>query len=248
MEGWLAVATTVLLLVGREGMEDSLALSVVEPQALTEAVEEGLAVGTSALAECEALPSSVALSQAVALAVWRLLRVAGGERLGEPLSVTEGVGALSRGAGQGAGGGCGRCGRGGHRGRGRLRGAARAPRGRCRDAHGARGHEAGRGRGRGRLQLEEGVPGRWRWSQNRSARSLCSDRLMLTSPLPLALASASTSDVMPTPGLPSMRMGLAPCCMPRSTRSRLQRAVGAPREKEGTLGGRGPRGGKAAPQ
>ena len=76
--------------------------------------------------------------------------------------------------------------------------------------------------------------GRWRWSQNRSARSLCSDRLMVTSLLPLALASASTSDVLPTPGLPSMRMGLAPCCMPRSTRSRLQRAVGAPRKKAGT--------------
>ena len=61
---------------------------------------------------------------------------------------------------------------------------------------------------------------------NRSIRSVCSERLRRVKGLPIALARAVTSVVLPTPGLPSNKIGFG-SCRARITRIALERVVGA---------------------
>ncbi|PYI25267.1 hypothetical protein BP00DRAFT_302447, partial [Aspergillus indologenus CBS 114.80] len=61
---------------------------------------------------------------------------------------------------------------------------------------------------------------------NRSVRSVCSERLIRVSGFPRALASAVTSVVFPTPGLPSRRIGFG-SCNPRAILTELPIVVGA---------------------
>ena len=68
--------------------------------------------------------------------------------------------------------------------------------------------------------------GTGRSEPSRSAMSVCSDRLMRTSGCPIACATAVISDVLPTPGEPSSRIGLCSCSA-RSTRFRFEHVVGA---------------------
>ncbi len=65
--------------------------------------------------------------------------------------------------------------------------------------------------------------------------SVCSDKLMRTTLWPDALAMAMQSEVLPTPGLPSSRMGLC-SCRPRSTRMTFLAVVGACRAKSSLAG------------
>ena len=68
--------------------------------------------------------------------------------------------------------------------------------------------------------------GTGRSEPNRSAMSVCSERLMRTMGCPITCAIAMMRDVLPTPGEPSRRMGLCSCSA-RSTRLRLEHVVGA---------------------
>ncbi|KAB8242217.1 hypothetical protein BDV35DRAFT_384258 [Aspergillus flavus] len=62
----------------------------------------------------------------------------------------------------------------------------------------------------------------------RSVRSVCSERLIRVRGFPSALARAVTSVVLPTPGLPSSRIGLE-SCKPRAILTELAIVVGASR-------------------
>ncbi|EGW30735.1 uncharacterized protein SPAPADRAFT_141939 [Spathaspora passalidarum NRRL Y-27907] len=61
---------------------------------------------------------------------------------------------------------------------------------------------------------------------NKSTKSVCSDKLIRTKGLPVALANAVTKSVLPTPGLPSNKIGLW-TCMARITLMALDAVVGA---------------------
>eukprot|EP00962_Isochrysis_galbana_P005086 scaffold1394_cov109-Isochrysis_galbana.AAC.29 len=88
-----------------------------------------------------------------------------------------------------------------------------------------------------------GAPSTGRSEPSRSIRSVCSDRLMRTTGWPHAAPSAWTSDVLPTPGLPSSRTGLR-SCIARKTRNALARGVGAASEMGAGVGGTVPIGTK----
>ncbi|KAH3671434.1 hypothetical protein WICMUC_004614 [Wickerhamomyces mucosus] len=61
---------------------------------------------------------------------------------------------------------------------------------------------------------------------NRSTKSVCSDRLIRVSAFPVAFARADTKLVLPTPGLPSNRIGFL-TCIALTTRMALAAVVGA---------------------
>ncbi len=69
---------------------------------------------------------------------------------------------------------------------------------------------------------------------NKSTKSVCSDKLIRVKSFPVALASADIKLVLPTPGLPSKRIGLF-TCIALTTRIVLAAVVGALKLKSSSL-------------